>query len=255
MIKKVLKYLAITLIWLCLWQVAAMIVSSPLLLPTPIAVAARILELCATSALYITLLSSFARIILGLIIGVALGVVGGTVTARHRLAKEFFAPVLAVIKSTPIASFIILILLWLDRDSVPVVISLLVVLPVVWSNVEAGILNTDKALLEMARAYKMRRGAMIKHIYLPAIAPYFAASLNSSLGLAWKAGVAAEALILPAVAIGTRIYEAKYNLETIDLFAWTVLVIILSVVIEKLALALLRKVTSRYTATKGGAER
>ena len=167
MIKKVLKYLAITLIWLCLWQVAAMIVSSPLLLPTPIAVAARILELCATSALYITLLSSFARIILGLIIGVALGVVGGTVTARHRLAKEFFAPVLAVIKSTPIASFIILILLWLDRDSVPVVISLLVVLPVVWSNVEAGILNTDKALLEMARAYKMRRGAMIKHIYLP----------------------------------------------------------------------------------------
>ncbi len=255
MIKKLLKYTLVTLIWLGIWQVAAMAVSESLLLPSPVEVAKRLCALCLTKELYSALLSSFLRIFSGLLLGVILGVGGGILTARYKIARDFFSPALAVIKSTPIASFIILILLWLDRDSVPVIVSLLVVLPVVWSNTEMGILSTDKGLLEMARVYKMRRSALIKHIYSPAVAPYFAASLNSSLGLAWKAGVAAEALILPAVAIGTRIFEAKYNLETVDLFAWTVIVIILSVIIEKIALALLKKATKRYTSAKGGAER
>ena len=235
MIKKILKFMLIALIWLAVWQVAAMLVGSPLLLPTPIAVAKRLFELCATSDLYLTLITSFARIALGLMLGVTVGILGGILTANSKLAKDLLSPLLAVIKSTPIASFIILILLWLDRNSVPVVISTLVVLPVVWANVEVGILNTDKALLEMASAYKMTKFSKIKHIYVPSVAPYFSASLNSSLSLAWKAGVAAEALILPVLAIGTRIFEAKYNLETVDLFAWTVVVVILSAIIEKLA--------------------
>lgn len=249
MIKKTLKISLITLIWLGIWQGAAMIVKSPLLLPSPIEVLIRLIKLGVTKELYITLLSSFARIFAGLLLGIVIGVLGGTVSARYKLIKDFLSPLLAVIKSTPIASFIILILLWLDRNSVPMVISTLVVLPVVWANVESGILNTDKALLEMAGAYKMTICAKIKHIFIPSVMPYFTASLNSSLSLAWKAGVAAEALILPVVAIGTEIFEAKYNLETVDLFAWTVVVVILSVIIEKLA----RLITTRLA--KGEAAR
>ena len=164
------------------------------------------------------------------------------------LARDFLSPLLAVIKSTPIASFIILILLWLDRNSVPVVISTFVVLPVVWANVESGILNTDKALLEMASAYEMTRFSKIKHIFVPSVMPFFTASLNSSLSLAWKAGVAAEALILPVVAIGTEIFEAKYSLETVDLFAWTVVVVILSIIIEKVAHHLSARLSKKEAA-------
>lgn len=248
MIKKTLKFFLIALIWLAVWQVAAMLVGSPLLLPTPFAVAKRLFELCATSDLYLTLITSFARIALGLLLGVTVGILGGILTANSKLAKDLLSPLLAVIKSTPIASFIILILLWLDRNSVPVVISTLVVLPVVWANVEVGILNADKALLEMASAYKMTKISKIKHIYAPSVAPYFIASLNSSLSLAWKAGVAAEALILPVLAIGTRIFEAKYNLETVDLFAWTVVVVILSAIIEKLAHLLTARLAKKEAA-------
>lgn len=253
MTKKILKYTIIALIWLLLWQIAAMAVSESLLLPSPVEVAKRLCALCLTKELYSALLSSFLRIFSGLLLGVILGIGGGILTARYKIARDFFSPALAVIKSTPIASFIILILLWLDRDTVPVIISLLVVLPIVWSNIETAIISTDKELLQMARAYKMSRGALISHIYLPTVAPYLAASLNSSLGLAWKAGVAAEALILPAVAIGTQIYVSKHNLETVDLFAWTVVVIILSVIIEKLAIALLGAATKRFNSVKGGA--
>lgn len=248
MIKKTLKITLIALIWLAIWQVAAMIVASPLLLPPPWAVAKRLCDLCTTSDLYLTLISSFARIAFGLLLGVTVGILGGILTAGSKLAKDLLSPLLAVIKSMPIASFIILILLWLDRNSVPVVISTLVVLPVVWANVEVGILNTDNALLEMANAYKMTKFSKIKYIYAPSVAPYFTASLNSSLSLAWKAGVAAEALILPVLAIGTRIFEAKYNLETVDLFAWTAVVIILSVIIEKLAHILTSRLAKKEAA-------
>lgn len=248
MIKKILKFFLIALIWLAVWQVAAMLVGSPLLLPTPVAVAKRLFELCTISSTYVTLLSSFSRIALGLLLGVTVGILGGILTANSKIAKDLLSPLLAVIKSTPIASFIILILLWLDRNSVPVVISLLVVLPVVWANVEVGILNTDKALLEMASAYKMTKFSKIKQIYAPSVAPYFTAALNSSLSLAWKAGVAAEALILPVLAIGTRIFEAKYNLETVDLFAWTVVVVILSAIIERLAHLLTARLAKKEAA-------
>ena len=91
MIKKTLKFTLITLIWLAVWQGAAMLVASPLLLPTPLAVAKRLIELCATSDLYITLISSFARIILGLLLGVTVGILGGILTASSRLAKDFLS--------------------------------------------------------------------------------------------------------------------------------------------------------------------
>lgn len=252
MIKKILKYSAVILIWLCIWQVGAMAVGKELLLPYPIKVFARIGKLCLTSELYKTIGISFLRIFTGMIIGTVLGILGGIATAFSKLAKAFFAPMLAVFKSAPIASFIILLLLWLSRDIVPIVIAVLIVLPVVWSNVEMGIRSSDKDLLEMSKAYKMTPAAKARYIYFPTVMPYFIASLRSSLGMSWKAGIAAEALILPLVAIGTQIYESKYNLETVDLFAWTVIVIILSVLIEGSFIALLKKTSAKYMRNTGG---
>jgi NitT/TauT family transport system permease protein len=187
-----------------------------------------------------------------MIAGTLIGVLGGLLTAFSRLAREFFAPLLAVIKSTPVASFIILMVLWVSRDLTPLIIALMMVTPVVWTNVETGILNTDKALLEMARAYKMSRAAKIAHVYLPSISPYFFASLRSSLGMAWKAGIAAEVLLQPMISVGKMIADSKSLLETVDLFAWTVVVIILSVVIEKLMVLLLKLALKKHSFDQKG---
>jgi NitT/TauT family transport system permease protein len=188
-----------------------------------------------------------------MITGAIIGLIGGALTAFSPFIRNLFSPVLSVVKSTPIASFIILLFLWLDRDTVACVISALIVLPVVWSNVESGILGTDKSLLEMADAYKMTKLAKLRHIYAPSALPYFTASLRSSLGMSWKAGIAAEALILPTISIGKMIFQSKYNLETVDLFAWTSVTVILSVIIEKAAVLVLKKaLKNRNFEAKGG---
>ena len=255
MTKKIIKYSIITLVWLGIWHIAAMIIDSALLFPTPIAVAMRLFELMLTSDFYKTVGLSLFRILIGMILGTLVGALGGLLTASSRFARDFFAPLLAVVKSTPVASFIILMVLWISRDVTPLIIALMMVTPVVWTNVETGILNTDKALLEMAKVYKMSRSATVKHIYLPSISPYFLAALKASLGMAWKAGIAAEVLLQPIVSIGKMISDSKILLETTDLFAWTVVVVILSVIIEK-AMVLILKNALKNTPTeqKGGAK-
>ena len=253
MIKKTLKYSAITVAWLVIWQILAMAVGKELLFPTPVAVAMRLLELMQTAEFYKTIAHSLFRILAGLIAGTLLGALGGILTAHSPAAKDFFSPPLAVIKSTPVASFIILLVLWVSRDLTPLIIALMMVTPIVWTGVETGILNTDKALLEMARAYKMSTSAKIGQIYLPTIAPYFLASLKSSLGMAWKAGIATEVLLQPLISIGKMISDSKISLETTDLFAWTAVVVILSVAIEKTAVFALKKALKNHPLQgKGG---
>lgn len=253
MIKKTLKYALITLIWLLIWQIAAAKIGEELLFPSPLSVAKRLIALGSTMDFYKTIAISLSRILLGMVIGMLIGAVGGTLTAISRPARDFFAPLLAVVKATPVASFIILLVLWVSRDKTPLIIAAMMVVPVVWSNAEQGIRSTDKQLLEMARAYKMPPLARVLHIYLPSVTPYFLAALRSALGMAWKAGIAAEALLLPLISIGKRITDARVSLETADMFAWTVVVILLSMVIERSMLSLFKLVSrSRAFGTKGG---
>lgn len=253
MIKKSLKYSIITLIWLGIWQLAAILIDNSLLFPTPVSVAVRLFELMLTASFYKTVGLSLLRILVGMLLGTFIGTLGGLLTASSKIARDFFAPLLAVVKSTPVASFIILMVLWISRDVTPLIIALMMVTPVVWTNVETGILNTDKSLLEMAKVYKMPRTATVRHIYLPSISPYFLASLKASLGMAWKAGIAAEVLLQPIISIGKMISDSKILLETTDLFAWTVVVVILSVIIEKAMVLILKKALKNTpTEQKGG---
>ena len=146
-----------------------------------------------------------------------------------------------VIRATPVASFIVLVLLWAPTGRVPAIISALMVLPVLWGNVRRGITQTDPLLLEAARAYRFSRGRTLRLVYLPSVFPYFASGCSTGLGLAWKSGVAAEVLCQPALAIGTALYRAKITLETTSLFAWTIVVIALSFLLESVLGLLFRR--------------
>lgn len=220
------------LFWLGVWQLAAAAVGQELLLPGPAAVGRRLLELAAGAVFWQTALASLLRIFGGLLLGVALGALLAGLTAWVPLLDWVLTPAVKVVRATPVASFILLVYLWVERGRVPGLISALMVLPVVWGNVTRGIAETDPQLLELARAYGFGRGRTLRRIYIPSVLPYFASGCRTALGLAWKAGVAAEVLCQPRLAIGTQVYRAKITLETPDLFAWTAVVIALSFLLE-----------------------
>ena len=162
-----------------------------------------------------------------------LGAVLGALTARSALADTLLSPALRTVRAIPVASFIILLFVLMSKEYIPTVTSFLMVLPVVWSNVDQGVRSTDIQLLEMAQVFRLSRRKVLRHIWLPQVAPFFLAAARTGMGLAWKAGVAAEVLAAPRLGIGRALYEAKVYLETADLFAWTAVIVCISVVLEK----------------------
>lgn len=233
------------LFWLAVWQIAAWHINSPLFLPTPAAVILRLGTLVRTLPFWQTAAMTLYRVVMGMLWGTVLGVVLACLACLNRWLDAILSPAVRVIRATPVASFILLVFLWTDRGQVPVIISALMVLPVVWGNVVRGIRECDPKLLEFAKAYRFSRPKTARLILLPTVRPYFLSAVTTSMGLAWKSGVAAEALVWPKLAIGTQIYNTKLYLETADLFAWTVVVILLSLTLETLISALISRLEGR----------
>lgn len=227
-------------VWLLLWQLASMAVGLPLLLPSPLAVLLRLGQLCTGADFWLTVASSLLRILLGFLLGVLFGTALAGLCWRFRLIDVLARPLLGVLKSTPVASFIILALVWVKTTWLATVISFIMVLPLIYANVREGIDSADRQLLEMAQVFRLSRRKTFRYCYLPAILPFFLSAVSSALGFAWKSGIAAEVLGRPARAIGSQIYDSKIYLETPDLFAWTLVVILLSVLLERLAVRFVR---------------
>ena len=225
--------------WLGVWQLAAFLVDmrtnghGALLLPYPLLVAQRLWTLAGQGAFWQSAAVTLGRIFGGFAVGAVVGALVAVATSALRAAVWVLNPAAEVIRAIPVASFIVLVLLWAPSSGwVPAIVSGLMVLPVLWGNVSKGVAQTDPLLLEAARAYRFGRGKTFRLVYLPSVRPYFVSGCATGLGLAWKAGVAAEVLCQPKLAIGTQLYRAKITLETPDLFAWTAVVIVLSFVLE-----------------------
>ena len=235
--------------WLGVWQLCALLVDrsmggrgNELLLPYPATVLAALTHLAGTGEFWESVLLSLLRVLAGLVVGAGLGGLAAALTCAGAWADRLLSPAIRVVRAAPVASFILLVLLWTGRDQVPVVIVALMVLPVVWDSLSQGIRATDAQWLELARAYRFSRWKTVRLIYLPGLRPHLSAALATATGLAWKSGVAAEVLCLPSTALGTEIYQTKYYLEIPELFAWTGVAVALSLLLEHL----LRRALARW---------
>ena len=231
-LQKAFKLLAIVLFWVGVWALAAHLVAKPLLLPSPLAVLLRLFELLQTKEFYLTTARSIWNVLSGIVIAVLLGCVLSALTSRISLLRDLLLPIMTVIKTTPVASFIILLLIWIGSSSVPTLITVLIVLPLIWTNLDVGYSKIDPQLSEVARVYRLSYLKKLRVLILPSLRPYFVSACRSSLGLAWKAGIAAEIIAMPRGTIGTMIGDAKQYINTTDMFAWTLTVVLLSLLIE-----------------------
>ena len=227
--------------WTVVWFLAAKGMDNPLLLPGPVQVLRCLGNLMMTAAFWQTVAISIGRILLGVISAVLLGCVLAVVTTSSRLLEVLIAPAMTAMQATPVASFTILVLIWIDRDYVPVLICGMMVLPVVWNSVSTGIRMTDPQLLEMAKVYRLSRLHTLRRIWIPSVMAFFRSACLSSIGLGWKAGIAAEVLTVPKHSIGRMIADSKLYLMTEELFASTLVVIVLSLLLQKCMLRLLNR--------------
>ena len=249
--KQFFQRLGAAAFWLAVWQCAAMAVGQEVFLVSPVQALRTLLQLLPQAEFWQRVGFSSGRILLGFGLGVVVSVFLAAAAQAWHAAEVLLAPVLQLVKATPVASFIILALVWVSGRSLSILISFLMVLPVLYSAVRTGIESADVQLLEMAQVFRLPLARRVKAIWLPAILPAFRQGCSVALGICWKSGVAAEVIGLPDGSIGDALYRAKITLSTGELFAWTFVIILLSAVFEKLFLALLDKAVAVVLGEEG----
>ena len=230
-------------VWILVWQLASMWLKQEILLASPVSVIRRLGQLIVTADFWRSIGFSFGRIVLGFTLALVLGTLLAALSYGVSAVEILMDPLITVIKATPVASFIILCLIWIPSRNLSVFISFLMVFPVVYTNLLEGLRQTDKQLLEMADSFGAGLGKKVEFVYLSQVMPYAATACKLGLGLCWKAGIAAEVIGIPTGSIGEKLYKSKVYLETPDLFAWTIVIIFVSMTFEKIFLFFLKKIT------------
>lgn len=235
------KKAAIIAFWLVVWQLLALFVGNELLVVTPGAMLRALWENFGKTEFWMAVAGSMGRIALGFLAGVALSVcMAGAALSVPRI-EEFLSPAITLAKSVPVATFAVLLLIWWGSDGLTTAISFLVTLPILYLNLLQGLKNTDGKLLEMAAVFKMPLKNRFFYLYRPAVRPFAESSIKLALGMCWKSGVAAEIIGTPAHSIGERMYLAKIYMDTAGVFAWTGVILCISILFEKGILFLVKR--------------
>ena len=222
------------LFWLILWECVSLSVGSELIFPGPVRTLAALIGLLGTSEFYTSVGWTMLRVFGGVFLSVGLGIVFGILSGFYEPVRTILAPAVSTVRSLPVVSVIILLNLWLKSGVVPLAVTFFVCFPITWTNVTDGILSTDPLLVEMADLYRVPAGRRLRDLYFPALRPYLNASLMNAVGMGWKSTVTAEVLAAARPSAGMNLYYAKLYLNTPELFAWTVALILCSMIVEKI---------------------
>ena len=231
--KRWLRGTIAAVVWLAVWQTAALLIPK-LLFAGPVPTVQSLLFMLPTTVFWQSIVGSLGKIAAGFAIAFAAGAVLAVLCARMQLCRVLFEPVVHSMKSLPVACFIVVALIWIRSAWISVLTAFFVVFPVVYINLTEGLTRVDQKLLEMAQVFCLSRGKRLIAVWIPAVMPYLLSACRVSVGMALKAGVAGEIIGLPRRSIGEQLYLAKLYLNTADLFAWSIVIILLSVALEKL---------------------
>ncbi len=236
------------LFWAGVLLLLPLLVGKEFLLPSPLTVLRRLFTLAGTADFWLTILLSLLRVLGGLLLGILLGILLGALSLVSEVTEALVRPLLTVIRAVPVASFILLLWSFTGRQLLPIVIAAMMVTPLISGAITEGWRAADPQLREVTLLYRLDFRRRFLYYRLPALLPSLTASALSGVGFAWKAGISAEILSNTADSIGRQMYYAKAYLEMVDLFAWTVVVALLSLVFEVIVKKTFRKMGGKQRA-------
>lgn len=251
MTKTRIKNIAFTLLsvlfWIAVWWVAVYFMNGSLRVPVPSPkdTVVAFFGFLVLPEFYLSVLSSVLRVAFGFLSALILGAVFGILTSKVYAAEKLLSPLVYFIRAVPVAAFIFIVYLWMKSDAIPVFISFLMVFPVVLENVKAGVGAVDVKLVEMAKVMGMSGKGILKNITLPSVVPHFSAAAVTGLGLAWKAGVAAEVICRPSSSLGYLLWQSKTAIEYEGVFAVSLTVVLLSILIEAVLKTVIKNLTKK----------
>lgn len=238
--KALLRGVIAAVFWLAVWELTARLLALPFALPTVEATAEALLRLLVRPVFWQTVAASLGRILLGLAFGTLLGSLLALLSVSSSWADAIIRPAQAVIRCTPVASFIMVLWVLVGRDTVPGAIAVMMVTPVIWQALTDGYAQLDPTLNEVVWSFHASPWQRLTMFVAPSLRRPFLTAFVTAAGLAWKAGIAAEIIAYTAHSIGREIADARNLFNGPEMLAWTLCVIALSLAVEAGARLLLK---------------
>ena len=229
------------LLALLFWQMVAMILNRSFLLSSPVEVVKALFELGGKNVFWMGLGKSILKILLGFLAGAGVGISLAGLSYRFKFCEIYISPYIMVIRSVPVASFVIIILIWLGSEALSILVCFFMVIPIFYANTLEGLRSVDVKMLQMAKIFELGKKAKLIYIYLPGLESFLISSSVASMGIAFKSGIAAEVIGRPKNTLGFFLFDAKIYLETSKVFAITLIVILCSAIFERLTVLIMKR--------------
>ena len=240
-LKTILSIIAI----LAIWDVIALIVGDGYFLPGVSETAASLIKIVVSGEAFKVIFIALFRVISGLVLGIASGVILAALCHKFDIVNTLISPIISIMKATPVACIIVLLWIRLNYTEIAIFVVVLMVLPIVWQNVYEAFKSIDKSLIEVADVFKISAKQRLKILVIPSILSYLLPATVTAIGLAWKAEIAAE--IMTNSNIGELIYDFKtVSYDTASIFAWTAIIVTLSILFEKTAKHFLGRLANEF---------
>lgn len=245
-----LTRLTVVLFWTAVWSILAAFLPD-FLFAGPVETLQSLFRQGQTLEFWLSIGQSLLKIGAGFLMAFLLGSCLAVCSHYIRIIGLILEPAVQIMKTVPVACFIVVALIWMSSANISILVAFFVVFPMVYINLQQGMNQIDRDLIEMAQVFRVPKLKKLRALYVPQVMPYLLSSCQLGIGMAWKAGVAGEIIGLPDWSIGEQLYRAKLYLNADDLFAWTIVIIVISLVCEKMLLHLLQGLENH---TQGGVQ-
>lgn len=229
-----IKYICIILFWIIAWQIIAIIINNNIFFAGPVAVFIRLLDFVLSKKFWISVISSIGRVMLGFFIAFLAAYIFAFLAYEKSWIKDILYPLVTTLRSVPVAAVVVIISIIAGSKWLSLYVTFMVLFPIIYMNILEELENVDTRMLEMARMYTIGWFDKYKYIYMPDIKPGLLSAIKTGVGMGFKSGVAAEVISLADNSIGLGIYSSKIYLDTPGVLAWTIVVILISYILEKL---------------------
>lgn len=242
---KIGKTIFALIVILSIWEITALIVNDSFFMPDVIETFKSLVNILTSGTFFKVISIAFYRVFSGLVIGIIAGVVLATLCYKFDILNTILSPIISIMKSTPVACIIVLLWIRLNYTEIAIFVVVLMVLPIVWQNVFDGFKAINSSLIEVTRVFEFTNIQKLKVLIIPSILSYLLPAIITSVGLAWKAEIAAE--IMTNSNIGKLIYNFKtVSYDTASIFAWTVIIVVFSIAFESITKRFLGRLANEF---------
>lgn len=219
--------------FLIIWEGVALYIDNSLLFPRIQEVFHSLVNLLLGEDFFFILWNSLSRFFISVVVALIFSIILAVLSYKYEFIKFLLSPFIVFLRAVPTIAIIILVLIWSSVERVPIVVGFLILFPILYEGILGGIKNVDKNLLKMSKVFKVPTSRVVRDIFIPSVYYSISSNIPSYVGLTFKVIIAGEVLSQESLSIGGEIFINKIYLESSNIFAWIIVVIILNYLLER----------------------